>query len=286
MDNEKKVYDFIKGNLINLIVILLSCIYIFYGMVNIQAEKISIWESIVKSLFGVVVGFIIKQCLGENGFNKGYSSSLWNEQLIKYSNACNLVNDYIDKVDNFYIAEEIEKKRDYRMNNLLSARMKYSLYFNKDGEFIGKDEDIKKLSKHQKKVLNKCIDVKIYNLNLFSEYANTIDSYTHKEKTDKMQRGSMATKNTITLILTSVIGVYFVATWNGWDWGEFIVSCIQVCGWVATGVIQLYTNYNYVVIEKVNKLKKKIELIAKFKKGYENGLYQTNPYLELGEENG
>lgn len=299
MDNEvnKKVYDFIKGNIINFIVILTSFAYIFYQMVQIKRTELTLWEAIAKIGIGAIVGLMIKQGIGENGFNKGYRSKIWQNNIDKYNANCNMANPYIERTDNFYASEEIEKRRTYRRSNLMNARMRYEWFFDKDGNYID-DKIVAKwritkrnkahyegyhiLDKRQRKVLKKCIKVKIYNLNLFSEYSNELENETHREKTDKTQRSKMFRKNSVSQIFIAVFGAYFVAMWDGWDLGMFITATIQVCSWVFCGVTQLYTNYNYVVIEKVNKIKRKTELIVKFVRGCENGLYVKNPY-ELKE---
>lgn len=291
IDEEKvatKVYDFIKGNLINLIVIITAFAYLFYGMISISTG-FSIEEGIAKGVIGIIVGLIIKQSLGENGFNRGYRSLIWKNSLDKYQKACNMANEHIEKVDNFYACEEIEKKREYRRQNMMSAQMKYVWFFDEFGNYKENPERYSKLTRYQKKILKKCVRVKIYNLNLFSEYGNEIKNYTHKEKTDKEQRAKMFTKNGLVAIATSAVGVYFVASWDGWNWAEFILTAIQIAIWVATGITQLYTNYNYVAVEKVNKMTRKIEGIVKFVKGCEKGLYDVNPYEEndkMEEENG
>lgn len=283
-EKASKVYDFIKGNLINLIVIITAFAYLFYGMVSISTEEFSIQEGVAKGVIGIIVGLIIKQSLGENGFNRGYRSQIWITNLEKYQKACNLANPYIEKVDNFYAYEEMEKKREYRRQNMMSAQMKYVWFFDKVGNYVKNPEQYQKLTRYQKKILKKCVKVKIYNLNLFSEYGNEIKNYTHREKTDKEQRAKMFTKNGLVAIVTSAVGVYFVASWDGWNWAEFILTAIQIAIWIATGITQLYTNYNYVAVEKVNKMTRKIEGIIKFTKGCESGKYDTNPYEEQEEQ--
>ena len=168
-DKNKKVYDFSKGNLINLIVILISVAYVFYGMVKFGRTDLTIEEQIAKAGIGIVIGLLIKQGIGENGFNKGYNSKVWNESLEKYSNACNLVNPYLERVDNFYLYEEIEKKKQYRRMVLMENQMKYDWFFDEKGNYIDNRERYEKLDKKQVKALKKAIRVKIYNLNLFSE---------------------------------------------------------------------------------------------------------------------
>lgn len=277
MDN-KKIYDFIKGNFINFIILLTSFAYIFYNMVVIKKTDLTVWECISKAGIGIVVGFMIKQGLGENGFNYGYRSEIWKDAMDKYSKNCNIANPYIERVDNFYASEIIEKKKTYRRTNLMAARMRYDWFFDENGFYKENKEQYDKLSRKQKRVLKKCIAVKIYNLNLFSEYENQIGAATRREKTDKDQRAKMFGKNSMAQVFTAVVGAYFVPMLTGWDWASFISATIQVCIWISCGITQLYTNYNYVVIEKTNKLTRKVELIVKFTRGCEQGKYLKDPY--------
>ena len=279
-ERNKKVYDFIKGNLINAVVIGVGLAYIFWGLVHIERTSLSPLAVIAQAGIGILAGFVIKQALGENGFNKGYRSNIWLESLEKYARACNSAQDYIERVDNFYLAEEIRKKRNYRRMNLQAYQMRYYDFFDNDGYFIGSDEKMQKLTRKQRRILNKCISVKIYHLNLFSEFSNEIENDTKKEKTDRDQRNKMFAKNSLVAVFTAVAGAYFTASISGFNLGAIIFATIQVLMWTATGIIQLYTNYNYVTVEKTSKLSQKVELIVRFKKDCENGKYLVDPYEE------
>lgn len=273
-----KLKNFLKTGLIDLVVIATGLAYVFFNMVVIKKTDLTVEEMLAKAGFSIFVGFSIKQCLSENGITKGYQSTIWNERLDKYSVACNSANKYMERVDNFYIYEEIEKKKNYRRTNLMGARLKYARFFDKNGDYI--EQNINDLSRHQKRILKKCISVKIYPINLFSEYANEIGADTKREKTDNMQRGMMFGKNSLSTIFAALVGAYFIPVLDKWDWAAFVVAFVQVCIWVSAGIIQLYSNYNYITVEKTAKLTRKMELIVKFCKGCDEGKYTTNPYDE------
>ena len=291
-ERNKKVYDFIKGNILNAVIILTSLAYIFYGLVNIKTTGLTVWEVLARAGIGIAVAFIIKECMGENGFNYGYRSQIWIDNRDVYSNVANSANDYIERVDNFYACEEIEKKKRYRRQNLVSAQMRYEWFFDRNGNYTNPKicsvkhpvEGAIALTRYQKRVLRKCLNVRIYNLNLFSEYGVEVENDTKKENTDKAQRKKMLGKNALFGIVGAVVGAYFVPLLKEWNWGYFIQSCVQVSIWIACGAIQLYTNFNYICVEKVAKLKRKCELIIKFKKGCEAGMYERNPYDVMEEE--
>ena len=276
---------YIKSLAMDFVVVIVAIAYIFYQMVTLKPTELNPLVLIAQSIMGIICGVVIKQALGENGFSRGYNSRIWNEEEEKYNSACNTANPYMERVDNFYQCEEIEKKRNYRRAKLQGIRLKYDQWFDNMGYYIGSVEGYNKLDRKQKRVLNKCIKVKIYPLNLFSQYSISNDQDTKQEITDKVQRGKNIAKNTISATLIAIIGVYFMPMINSWSWGSFIAATMQVALWVLFGIIQLYTNYNFVVQDRVSVLKTKKENIRRFTTGCEKGMYLVSPYEETKVKN-
>jgi len=269
---------YIKTIAMDVIVVLVALAYIFYQMITLTPTNLNPLILIAQAIMGIICGVVIKQALGENGFAKGYTSKHWNEEEQKYNDACNTAVPYMDYAENFYMYEEISKRKNYRRQHLQEARLKYSMWFDKDGNYIGTKEMEKKLEARQRRVLYKCIRVKIYPLNLFSQYTISTDQDTKREPTDKLQRAKNTSKNTITATLIAIIGVYFIPQITGWNWASFISATMQVAMWVLFGIIQLYQNYNFVVQDLVAVLRKKKETIQRFITGCKNGEYRTSPY--------
>ena len=276
---------YIKSIAMDIVVVIVAFAYIFYQMVTLQPTELNPLVLIAEAIMGIICGVVIKQALGENGFSRGYNSQIWIEEEKKYNDACNTANPYMERVDNFYQYEEIEKKRNYRRTKLQGARLKYDQWFDKDGYYIGSVENYNKLDRKQKKVLNKCIKVKIYPLNLFSQYSISSDQDTKPEITDRKQREKNVAKNTISATLIAIIGVYFMPMLNNWSWASFISATMQVALWVLFGIIQLYQNFNFIVQDKVALLKTKKENIRRFTTGCEKGMYIRSPYDEIDEQN-
>ena len=84
-------------------------------------------------------------------------------------------------------------------------------------------------------------------------------------------------------MIIAIIGVYFVPVLGEWNWANLIASSLQVSLWVLFGILQLYTNFNYVVQDKVSILREKKKLIARFIKDSEKGLYINPLYKEEKE---
>ena len=276
---------YLKTFAMDLVVVIVALAYVFYQMVSLEQTDLNPIVLIAQAIIGIICGVIIKTALGENGFSRGYNSSMWLEEESKYNQACNSVIEYVDeRLENYYLEREIEKKKLYRMRNLQAVRLKYQNWFDENGDYCGKEEDYKKLRFRQKLVLQKCIRVKIRVLNLLSEYANTSEQDTKKEVTDKDQRTKSVAKNTISACIVAVLGVYFLPVWN-WNVASLITATMQVSLWVLFGILQLYTNFNFVVKDKVATIRKKKEEIQVFIKNCEKGMYKENPYEKMLKQN-
>ncbi len=272
---------YIKTIAMDIVVVLVALAYVFYQMIKLETTNLNPLVLLAQAIMGIICGVVIKQALGENGFSKGYNSDHWNNEEKKYNAACNTALPYMEYTDNFYEYEIIEKKKNYRRQHLQEIRLKYAMWFDKDGNYIGTKEMENKLDRKQKRVLYKCIKVKVYPLNLFSQYTISTEQATKREPTDKMQRSKNATKNTLVATIIAVIGVYFIPQITGWNWAAFISATMQVSMWVLFGILQLYTNYNFVVQDLVNVMRKKKEDITRFVSGCEKGLYNHSPYEEI-----
>lgn len=271
---------YIKSLAMDIIVVVVAFAYIGYQMITLEPTELNILVLIAQAVMGIICGVVIKQALGENGFSKGYNSEFWRGEEKKYNEVCGEANEHMDKVDNFYQFEEIAKKREFRRQHLQAKRLKYDMWFDKDGNYIGTKVEYKKLDFWQKHELKKCIKIKIYPLNLFSQYSITIDQFTKREATDSKQRASSVAKNTLSAVVVAVIGVYFIPQLNHWSWASLISATMQVSMWVLFGVVQLYENYNFVIDDKTALLRTKKETIKRFVSGAKNHIYDNSPYYE------
>lgn len=269
---------YIKSIAMDLVVVLVALSYVFYQMITLEPTGLNPWVLLAQASVGIICGVTIKQSLGENGFSRGYNSGVWQDEEAKYNETCNGALPYVDRVDNFYQYEEIEKKKNYRRQHLQEVRLKYSMWFDTDGNYIGTDEMVAKLDRKQKRVLKRCVRVKIYPLNLFSQYTISTEQDTQKEITDKDKRAKNILQNTLFATIIAVVGVYFLPQINGWNWASFIGSTMQVTLWIMFGMLQLYTNYNFIVQDKVAVMKRKKETIQRFVSGCNKGMYTHSPY--------
>lgn len=287
---ENKTKHKIKTLLADFVIAILGLSYIFYRMLTLESRNLSPIDMLVDGLFAIVVGVAIKQTYSEKGIIKGYETDEYKTEDEKHNNACNDSIEFIEYYDEYEEETIQERKKKYRLSQLQSARLKYNDFFESDGEIkdvvihnYDKKHPINKadlkpyefvLDKYQRKVLNRCYKVKINVLNLFSEYRKNNDNFSDKETTDKQQREKTLSKNILSAIAFTLAGLYFAPKLVEFDLGAIIMASVQVMGFIATGIAQMFENINYIKVDKVNILKEKTKRLSIFINNCRNGKYQ------------
>lgn len=265
----------------DIVVVFLALFYVFYNVLKLEFTNLDPRILLVQSILAIVVGVMIKAALGENGFDRGYKSDTWNNERAKYDLKADAALPFIDKVDDFYEKQRVEKTQKNRKTRLSGARMKYATFFDENGDYIeheiwSKRKKARYLKTHsslpdnvivldfkQRKVLRKCYNLKIYVKNMFSEYEIGLTSDERKEKTDKMQRTHNLRKNTLKSVAFALAGVYVVASF-AFNLGSMIMAIFQVLGFIVVGVLDALDNYYYITVEKVAILREKQSDLARF----------------------
>ncbi len=284
-EKTENVYNSFKSNirtiLLNIAVIATAVVYIFYNVLKLEPTHLNPFILIAQAILAIIAALCIKAGLGENGIIRGYKSEEWNRAKEKYNEKADKALPYIDKADDFYEKEIIEKKIRNRKIRLSSYRMKYETFFDENGDYIEHDiwtphqkkkhlkmghelpESVIVLDLRQRLCLRKCIRLKIFVKDMFNEYGADLTDDERKEKTDKMQRSMNFRKNFLSAIGFSVAGVYFIPTLV-WNWGSIIWALFQVLMWTMFGLLDAYDNYAYITNEKVGVLKIKEQMISRF----------------------
>lgn len=281
----EEVYSNIKTNirtvLLNIAIVLTAIVYIFYNVLKLEPTHLNPFILIAQAVLAIIAALCIKTGLGENGIIRGYASQIWINAKAIYNAKADKALPYIDKVDDFYEKERIEKRIRNRKIRLSSYRMRYENFFDNNGDYIERDiwtphqkkkhlklghelpESVIVLDFRQRLCLRKCIKLQIYVKNMFNEYGADLTDDERKEKTDKMQRQMNFRKNFFSAVGFSIAGVYFIPTLI-FNWGSIIWALFQVLMWVMFGLLDAYDNYSYITNEKVGLLKLKEQMISRF----------------------
>jgi len=271
--------EFLKDVGMTLVVVLVSLSYIVSQLVGLESVSFeNPWVLLAGAILSIFTGVSIKQALGEKGFTIGYKAKDWLEAKAKYDNACNAAIPYMEKEEVFYDYEEIEIRRDYRRDVLMSKRMKYEMWFDGEGNYIGTKEMVKKLTIWQKLALWDAIRVRVHINRMFSENSRSARNRVKKAPTDATQRAKSGFSNTLSAVLISCLNVAFNVYFKTFTIAGLIFALIQVALWLIFGFVNMFKNYNFVTKIKPSILADKKSRISKFIAGCEQHLYDHKPY--------
>ena len=271
----------LKTILMDIGIIIVSISYVLYQLLTLKPAELDPVTLTAETLIGVLAGLLIKMGLGENGFTRGYASDEWKKHKENYNKRADMALPYSDKIDEFQ--ERLKNERLYKIRKLYLShyRLKYDDFYDSNGDFIERNiispkakkklldsaktipEGTLVLDVKQKHALYKSCKIKVYVRELLNEYDSELNTYTHREHTDKDQRTKKLGKNILSAAIIATVGVYFVPMWS-WSLEKFIWGLFQVALWIAFGILQLYDNYRFVVEERAAALDKKAQDISKF----------------------
>lgn len=274
----------IKTILMDIGVAAVSITYILYQLLILKPADVDPITLTAEALIGILAGLLIKMGLGENGFTRGYQSDEWKTHKGNYNKKADMALPYSDKVDEFQEKLKFERLVKIRRLFLSHYRIKYDDFYDSNGDFIerdiitpkkkktllkkgiSKEEDFANyivMDRKQIRALYKSCKIKVYTRELLNEYDSEINTYAHKEYTDKDQRNKKLGKNILSAAIIATVGVYFVPLW-AFSIEKFLWGIFQVALWIAFGILQLYDNYRFVTEDRASALDRKSQDLSKF----------------------
>lgn len=125
----------LKTLIMDLAVVLLSAVYTLYGSLVLSPNQEATITIVGRTIVGMVVGVLIKQALGENGYIRGYQCEDWLVAKRSYGKKAEDALPYIDRIDSFYDSQRKKKLERNRRTKMASCRLIYERFFD-DTEII------------------------------------------------------------------------------------------------------------------------------------------------------
>ena len=237
--------------------------WIFYGTVEITSFKLSLVDQVGLTICTIVFALSFTTIIAEGGFKLGKSTDQYKEAE-KENKAAQLKGMSKQKQIIRY-ATEIAQKNLYEMrkNNLQQNGMKYEDYFDQNGDVIPLDIKSTTLTRHQKRVLKKCINAKINIPNLFGSISNKFFGL-KKEVSLKEYQTKTGVKRAAIRIVISFFSAAMIFNFIGFNLGGLIYAFFQIAMWSASGYIQKTKNFNFVIDELLPQLDDKTFIINSF----------------------
>lgn len=264
-----KVQQWLKENISIIAIVVISLVYVLYGLITIEESGKSIGQIIADGAISFMMGFLIKSLLNSQGLTNGEKSEIFIETRKQYTTLIDDISDIQHYLGNFCDYQNEETLRKAQTSILRSELLKYD-------DFINNKIEYEKLNKHQKKAFDKARKIKINNISesiLLSDCRNFIE--TGKDininKQSYLKKSNSATL--IVMLATAVIFGYFSVDRNeGFNVAGAIWSLIQVAYYLGIGAFQYFQGYTFMTDTYKTALLRKKSYIEKFK-----NMYNENP---------
>ena len=262
-----KTLDFFRKNIYNFILVIVSVIFIFKDIIEIQETGKSVLEIVADSLISFIMAMTFNIILGKKGILSAQKLNSYINCMETYSEEIEKTNDKIE-----YLEEFCEYKNNNKLR-LIQKRILARVCINYVDFTNGKLETYS-LTKEQKKALKKAKKINFHYLtpeNLLSE----TDARYEKGKKDMTLSEFEKTQNfqdTISKIVVALIFGYFGVSGITGGWAEILWGSIQVGLWLIMGLCKYVQNYSYVKDVYQQKIYRKVNLLIEFNNSYVKNL--------------
>ena len=247
------------------VVVLISFVYVASSLVNISRSGKSVYEIVGTGVLSLILGVLINGIFRSMGVQKGDSDerTLATNQL--HAKSIEEILPYIDRLDEFCEAENARALRAVRARILAREGMKYSDYFDDEGNLINENVPQEKL---KKKAYKKALRVRLKPLlssNLTSDGVKATNPFDFGRSKKSYTTRRSASDVVIKLLMAVIFGYFGVTLSSDVNFASIIWNSLQIVLYITGGVIQMYSSYSWVVDDYRSSIIKKIDYLQKFK---------------------
>lgn len=264
----EKIGEFLKNNIITIVLVILCVVYILRGLISIDDNDRTWQEIIGDGLLAFFVSVTIKILMRQKGINSGFSSEKFISTANAYGKALeDNVSQYTIECEKYCLYKNKVRLREEQRKYLLKNGLDYKKF--ESGEYDIQFSSItnRKERKSKQKILKKCRNLKIY------EYTTVMitNAYDNNDIEDKIlsqtakryKTKSAATNFSIGILCMFLFGYYGI-TKGAFDIYNIIWCSVQIALYLVLGVIEQINAYEFVSETLRGKIKRIISIIDDF----------------------
>lgn len=275
-NKEFKIKEFFSTNIFFFIIGLASVIYLVSGLIQIDTTGKSITQIFADAFLILIFGIAITKMFDLQGIMSGQKDRDYQKIISNHKDTVVKINPFIDKLDTYCEIKNTEALKEERTRILSKEGMKYSDYFDENGnpkEAIFKEYNKKtEKEKWTKENSKKKIYRKALRINLTKLTTNTLVSDGYKENdpyyfgetiTQHMRKADI--KGIVSKLLSAFIFGYFSVKFIGtFDYSYLIWTSLQVVFFISLGVLKYYRSFLFIVNDYKSRIEKKISNLEMF----------------------
>ena len=275
------------------VVVLISLVYVASSLINISKSGKTVYEIIGAGVLSLIVGIMINGVFRSMGVRRGDEDERTVATNALHAKTVDEIAPHIDKLDDFCERENKRAIREIRTRILAREGMKYSDYFDEEGnvksptllksELGAPGEENAKCkmqndgspvtaiptdAKAKRKAYFKALRVKVKPLlssNLTSDGVKASDPFDFGRSKKEYTAQRSASDVAIKLMMAIIFGYFGVSLASEINVASIIWNALQIVLYVTGGVIQMYNSYMWVVDDYRGSVIKKIDYLQKFK---------------------
>jgi hypothetical protein len=238
--------------------------WIFFGTIEITQLHIGIVERIGLTIVTIVMALTYRKLISTGGFEDGKKIKDYQTEFTRWRANC---KKYVTEKASIQAFVEDKCKTNVReliAKNLERNSLIYSDYFNDEGVLINTSyETNKDLTRHQKRIIRKCVRMKVHVPDIFTIDNEKYLGIKRRESEREFKTKTDAINTTVTTVLAFFsTGIMFAFV--GFSKGSWIYALFQIALWTGTGVMGRIKNYNHVVKKQLNYIIENSDLIEEY----------------------
>jgi len=281
----KKFNDIFRDYIGYALSLLVVIAYILTAVFTLSETGQTVEQIIVSSFIIFVLGVLLSNTLGHQGINDGEKD----EEVIKTKQAHQHelieTQQFWFEVNDFCTLKNKQALRQERERILNFATLRYSDFYNEDGNFIGsfieepKNEKLKKHVQNQNKAIEKTLNLNITQItptDLITESAKANDPLSRgRSKTQYQVQTNI--RDVFAKVATAIFGGLYTAQFLGADLGQIAYRIVIAVILLAFGVVRYYANYRFIIGEHRDRISVATHWLQEFKILHTKGQFNKQP---------
>ena len=265
--NEEKFQATIKkiGSYIPVfIAICIALWWLFYDAIEVESIQLNFAERFGLMLLTIFLSMVFRSLIANGGYASAKNTKTFLDAEANYEETASNALEKQKQI--LAYANDVASKNLYecRKSNLEANGLRYSDFFDKDGNYIGCDyKHANSLNLRQKLVINKAIKQRVILPSLFG-YISSKWFGLKKEHSQKEHQAKTAIYNLLFGVFASFISVGVTFRFIGISIDSLIYAFAQILLWTASGYIQRLQNFNFILDVIVPLYKEKTHIINSY----------------------
>lgn len=265
--NEEKFQAAIKkiGSYIPVfIAVCIALWWLFYDAIEIESAKLNVTERVGVMLLTIFLSMVFRSLIANGGYASAKNTKTFIEAETIYEDTAS--KGIAKQKQILRYANDVASKNLYecRKSNLEANGLRYSDFFDEDGNYIGMDyKHAKNLNLRQKIVINKAIKQRVILPAIFG-YISSKWFGLKKEQSQRQHQTKTAISNFIFGVFASFISVGVTFHFIGISVDSLIYAFAQILLWTTSGYIQRLNNFNFILDVIVPLYKEKTHIINSY----------------------